>query len=77
MTEPLIEKIHFQQLIELARARFDTNLLEVEGQVIQHSVRSADFEPRIDSDPKPNIRPEFLRWLAIDPEAGALMDPKA
>jgi hypothetical protein len=76
MTEPLIEKGHFLELIELARARFDTNLLEVEGQVMQHSVRSVDFEPQTDSDPKPNIRPEFLRWLATDPEAAALIDPK-
>jgi hypothetical protein len=76
MTEPLIEKIHFHQLIELARARFDTNLLVIEAQVIQHSVRSDDFEPQTDSDPKPNIRPKFLRWLATDAEAAALIDPK-
>lgn len=43
---------------------------------MQHSVRSVDFEPRTDSGPKPNIRPQFIRWLATDPKAAALIDPK-
>ena len=76
MIVPALEKAHFDCLIQLALSRFDANLSQAEARVIEHSVRSADFEPLDDSERKPTIRPEFLRWLATDPEAAALIDPK-
>jgi hypothetical protein len=76
MTVPSLEKTRFDRLVQLALDRFDRNLYQVEARVIEHSVRSADFEPLDDSVRKPAIRPEFLRWLATDSEATALIDPK-
>lgn len=76
MSLPLAEEANFNELIELARRRFDTNLLKVEAQVIEHSVRAADFLAPDEPLAKPEIRPEFLRWLLTDAEAAALIDPK-
>jgi hypothetical protein len=76
MSLPLAEEANFNELIELARRRFDTNLLKVEAQVIEHSVRATDFWVPDEPSAKPEIRPEFLRWLSTDAEAAALIDPK-
>ena len=76
MSLPLAEEINFNALIELAQRRFDANLLKIEAQVIEHSVRAAEFAlPSAPLD-KPTIRAEFLRWLATDSEAASLIDPK-
>jgi hypothetical protein len=76
MSFPLAEEANFQRLIELAQHRFDANLLKVEAQVIEHSVRSAEFLVPNEPLPKPTIRAEFLRWLATDPDAESMIDPK-
>jgi hypothetical protein len=61
MSLPLAEEINFNALIELAQRRFDANLLKIEAQVIEHSVRAAEFAlPSAPLD-KPTIRAEFLR----------------
>lgn len=76
MSLPLTEEANFHRLIELARVRFDANLLPVEAQVIEHSVRAAEFLIPSEPLPKPMIRAEFLRWLATDPDAANMIDPK-
>lgn len=76
MSLPLAEEINFNALIELAQRRFDANLLKIEAQVIEHSVRAAEFILPSEPLDKPTIRAEFLRWLATDSEAALLIDPK-
>jgi hypothetical protein len=76
MSLPLAEETNFQRLIERAQRRFDANLLKVEAQVIEHSVRSAEFLVPNEPLPRPTIRAEFLRWLATDPDAESMIDPK-
>jgi len=73
---PLIDQIREQTLIELARRRFDPNLTEAELKVLHDSASSEDLlEPKKDA-PQPEIRAEFIRWLATDPETAPQIDPK-
>ncbi len=72
---PLIDQIREQTLIELARRRFDPNLTKAELKVLHDSASSEDLlEPKKDA-PQPEIRAEFIRWLATDPETAPQIDP--
>jgi hypothetical protein len=71
---PLLDLIREQKLIELARERFDPELMEAEFKVLRESASSQNpSEPNNDT-PRSVIRAEFIRWLATDPEATPHID---
>jgi hypothetical protein len=73
---PLLDQTRAEKLIQLARDRFDPDLSEAELKVLRDSASSADPDlPEADA-PRPEIRPDFVRWLATDPEAALHIDPK-
>ena len=73
---PLLDKLRAQELERLARARFDANLTEAELRILRDSASSVDPPWPDENTPKPEIRAEFLRWLATDAEAAAHIDPR-
>jgi hypothetical protein len=73
---PLIDKIREEKLIELAKVRFNPDLKPAELKVLHDSAGSKDLPEPDEKAPRPEIRPAFLRWLAIDPEAAPHIDPK-
>jgi hypothetical protein len=56
--------------------RFDLDLSESERKVLRESASSLDPEEPDPGILRPTIRPEFVRWLATDPEAACHIDPK-
>ena len=72
----LIDKIREEKLIELARARFDPDLKPAELKVLHDSASSEDLAEPDEKDPRPVLRADFLRWLAIDTDAASHIDPK-
>src|ERR1017187_5421474 len=73
---PLLDQIREQKLIELAKTRFDPDLKPAELKVLHDSASSEDLPEPDEKTPRPEVRPAFLRWLAIDPEAAPHIDPK-
>jgi hypothetical protein len=73
---PLLDHIRARKLIELARVRFHPKLWDAETKVLRDSASSEDLPDPDEKAPRPEIRPEFLRWLATDPEAAPHIDPK-
>jgi hypothetical protein len=73
---PLLDDTRATEMIDLAHVRFDRNLSEAEVQVLRDSASSLGLtEPGQDAERR-EIRPELVRWLASDPRAAALIDPK-
>jgi hypothetical protein len=73
---PLLDRIHAENLTELARKRFAYHLSDAELRVLRDSAISRDpYQPQTNA-PRPEIRPELVRWLASDPEAVPFIDPK-
>jgi len=73
---PQIDRIRINRLTDLAHLRFDINLTRAETKVLTDSAGSIDpIEPALNS-PRPDVRPEFIRWLATDHEAAKHIDPK-
>src|ERR1700683_2412570 len=68
------ERIH--RLVALAVEGFGTPLSIAESKVLQDSASSNDAPPICDSQDRPLVRPEFLRWLATDKRAAEHIDPK-
>jgi hypothetical protein len=73
---PLLDQIRFDKLLELARARFDQNLTDAEIRVVRESASSVDATEPAKAAARPDVRSEFVRWLATDPEAAPHIDPK-
>jgi len=73
---PLLDELRAKELERLARARFDAGLTEPELKILRDSASSADPPWPDEKTPKPEIRAEFLRWLATDAEAAAHIDPR-
>jgi len=73
---PLLDEIRAAKLIELARARFDLNLSEAERKVLRDSASSEEFPDPGEEAPRPEVRAEFLRWLASDPDVAPHIDPR-
>ena len=73
---PLIDEIRAQELERLARARFDAELTEPELKILRDSASSVDPPEPDEKTPKPEVRAEFLRWLATDAEAATHIDPR-
>jgi hypothetical protein len=63
-------------LIDLAKACFDPLSTETEEKVLRDAASSLDPEMPAANSPRPTIRPDFVRWLATDPEAATHIDPK-
>ena len=64
------------RLIEIAKQRFDSNLLPAELKVLHESASSDDPQIPGASQQRLPVRPEFLRWLSTDKEAADSIDPK-
>jgi hypothetical protein len=73
---PLLDKIREEKLIDLAKACFDPPPTGAEEKVLRDSASSEDLPEPDEKAPRPEIRPEFLRWLATDPDAAPHIDPK-
>jgi len=73
---PLLDQIRAEKLINLARSRFDHHITDAELNVSRDSASSIDAAVPKPDALRPEIRPEFARWLATDPEAVPLVDPK-
>jgi cytoskeletal protein CcmA (bactofilin family) len=72
----LLDQTRFDKLLQLAHDRFDPNLPPAEEKVLHDSASSEDLPEPDEKAPRPEIRPEFLRWLATDPDAAPHIDPK-
>jgi len=73
---PLLDIIREEKLIQLARERYDPNLSDAELKVLRDSASSEDPPVPDNNAPRPEVRADFLRWLATDPEATMHIDPK-
>jgi len=73
---PLLDHIRARKLIALARARFSPRLWDAETKVLRDSASSEELPEPDENAPRPEIRAEFVRWLATDPEAAPHIDPK-
>jgi hypothetical protein len=72
----LLDDIRAEKLIALAQERFAAVLPPAEAKVLRDSASSiAPAQPEA-SAPRPLVRPDFVRWLATDPNAAPLIDPK-
>ena len=72
----LIDKIREDKLIELAKTRFDPDLKPAELKVLRDSTSSEDLPIPGKRTQRPEVRADFIRWLATDPEATSYIDPK-
>ncbi|NYF78687.1 hypothetical protein [Granulicella arctica] len=75
---PLADQLRGNKLLALAQERFDSTLRPIEEQILRHSC-TYDDPPRTGTRPDPTwlgpeLRPRFLRWLATDPDALALIE---
>lgn len=73
---PKLDQIREAELIKLAHERFDDNLSEAELKVLRHSASSDDLSDPGENAARPEVRAEFLRWLASDLEAALHIDPR-
>jgi hypothetical protein len=73
---PLLDQIRTANLTRLANARFNTTLTEAELRVVRESAASVDPPEPATGASRPDVRSEFIRWLATDPEAVSNIDPK-
>ena len=72
----LLDEVRAQKLIDLARAHYNAELTGTEIRILRASA-SSDDPPEPDKDaPRDEVRAEFLRWLATDPDAMPFIDPK-
>jgi hypothetical protein len=71
-----LDEIRATKLIELAQERFATEISDAERKVLRDSAGSdGPSLPEADAE-RPEVRPEFVRWLATDREAAIQIDPK-
>ncbi|MGA3162161.1 MAG: hypothetical protein ABSC77_13190 [Terracidiphilus sp.] len=73
---PLIDKIREMKLIELAQKRYDPDLSDAEKKVLHDSASSENLPEPGEKAPRPEVRADFLRWLATDPKAAPHINPK-
>jgi hypothetical protein len=87
---PLAEEARASILLALARERFNSELQDIEIQIIRHSCGfedPPDWSPNDEPEPKrdstgrplkgwegPQVRPSFLRWLLTDSDATSLLE---
>lgn len=68
-----LETHRIESLKKLARERYG-ELTEAESGILQRSASDEDFQVA-DSNLRPDVHADFLRWLATDKEAAGLIDP--
>jgi hypothetical protein len=73
---PLLDHIREEKLINLAKACFDPPPTGAEEKVLRDSANSLDPDIPAANSSRPTVRPDFVRWLATDPEAATHIDPK-
>jgi len=72
----LLDKIRGDRLVQLARDHFDPQTSDAEVEVLRASASVVDPPWPKENTERQAIRPEFLRWLATDPDAAACIAPK-
>jgi hypothetical protein len=72
---PPWDRTRFEAIVRIAGDHFGP-ILQSEAQVLAHSASSADLAIPTEDVPRPPIRPEFIRWLATDPDAAHFIDAK-
>jgi hypothetical protein len=72
----ILDNLRGEKLIQLARDHFDPHTTEAELEVLRVSASVVDPPWPKDDTGRAEIRPEFLRWLAADPDAAACIAPK-
>jgi hypothetical protein len=70
------EQSRYEHLVELARTHFDAQLAQPEARILMHSAAAYFLPEPSETESRPNVRPEFLRWLLTDAEAARFIDPK-
>ena len=70
------EQGRFDCLVDLARTRFDAGITQPEARILMHSAAAYFLPEPSEAESRPNVRPEFLRWLMTDAEAAKSIDPK-
>jgi sRNA-binding regulator protein Hfq len=70
------EQERLNRLVELAQIHFDAVLTQSEAHVLMHSAAAYALPEPSAAEPRPPVRPEFLRWLMTDPGAARFIDPK-
>ncbi|MGA2350589.1 MAG: hypothetical protein ABSF70_09180 [Terracidiphilus sp.] len=60
----------------MAMSHFRPDLTPAEFKVLHDSASSEDIPKPDEKAPRPEVRAEFLRWLATDPDAVSQIDPK-
>ncbi len=71
-----LDEIRYDKLIALAKERLGLELREAEKKVLRDSAGSIDPEEPVPGVERPEVRADFIRWLATDPEAVSNIDPK-
>jgi hypothetical protein len=72
---PLWDRIRLEALAQVAALHFGP-IHQSELQVLAHSASGAELDVADDTTPRPAIRPDFIRWLATDPEAAPYIDSR-
>lgn len=72
---PSWDRARFEALAQVAIQHFGP-IQQSELQVLAHSASGAELEVADDTIPRPAIRPEFIRWLATDPDAAPYIDSR-
>lgn len=70
------EQERFNRLVEFAQSRFDAALTQPEARVLMHSAAAYYLPEPPETEPRPPVRPELLRWLMTDSDAVKFIDPK-
>jgi hypothetical protein len=72
---PPWDQIRLEALVQVATQHYGP-IQQSEIQVLAHSASGAELEIAHDTTPRPAIRPDFIRWLATDPDAAPYIDSK-
>ena len=72
---PPWDRIRLEALAQVATQHFGP-IQQSELQVLAHSASGAELEVADDTTPRPAVRPDFIRWLATDPDAAPYIDSR-
>lgn len=73
---PLLDQTREDALVKLAIIHYAAELTEAERKVLHDSASSEELPDPGEDAPRQEVRPDFLRWLATDPDAAPHIDPK-
>src|ERR1035441_9328514 len=72
---PPWDQIRLEALVQVATQHYGP-IQQSELQVLAHSASGTELEVADDTTPRPAIRPDFIRWLATDPDAAPYIDSR-